>query len=350
MSAPPASPTVAELGVNVVFQDRSVPLFLRASATVADLRRAVHASAELGALTRGKRVRLIAAGRLLGDDVATLASLGLADGAHVHLAVSDLGGGSGGTPTQSQQQQSQTQALQQDLEPVPTAGFDRLRLVGLAGDEVTVLRSMFFPEVRPLLSSLPGLPNETEAARILRAEEIWMRSQTDDSEFALNLRPLLVARPSLWAQAPGLRGGFSGLYGGPGGLSRNEDLALHVNDAAAGGGAAGDGAAADEGATASDGTMASFFMGFLAGWTLGIFMLIFACSPSSSRRFKLGVLSGIACSSVVQLIRLSNRDAAAETADAAGSGGTAGSGGGGGQGADSGAWSGANKVADYFSR
>jgi hypothetical protein len=365
------------------------------AATVGDLRRAIVASRELGALTRGRRLRLIAGGRLLADDAAPLEAAGVRDGACGHCAVGGelppagaSAGGAAAAPAGSTASaafsSSSTAAAASSAaaaaaeEAEPTAGFDRLRVIGLAADEVAVLRILFFPEVRPLLSSLPGLPGESEAARILRAEELWMRSQPDDSEFALNLRPLLVARRSLWPQAAagagagagaaaggqfgvgggggagggGSGGAFGGGRGGGGnggGGERDEDdTALHV---AGGEGAPGGVQAAAAAAAAADGTISSFVFGFFAGWIFGALMLFFACAPNASRRFKLGVLSGIAMAAVSQMLRIADGgDAAAAAGGGGAAGGAAGGGGAAAGGGDTGSWAGANKLAEYIFR
>ena len=72
-------------------------------------------------------------------------------------------------------------------------------------------------------------------------------------------------------------------------------------------------------------------------------MLFFACAPNATRRFKLGVLSGIAMAAVSQMVRIADGD------DTAGAGGAGAGARGGGGGMDSGAWNGLNKLLAEFS-
>ena len=298
---------MSDIGLNLIVGDpisRSIPVILPSTSTVADIRRALLTNLPQ---IRGRRIRLIAAGRLLNDDRATFSSLNLIDGIHIHVAISEAtpqGAGpsstnnnnitnSGGSSLSSS---SSSSPMPSAPEPVPTSGFDRLRLIGLAGEEVEVLRQMFFPEVRPLLNTLPLLPNETEAARILRAEEIWMRSQPENSEFALNLRPILLMRRGTNGQfgnggLGGINQPWNGMVTSPAGVTylgnntNNDAVALHIND---------DDRRDDLQPNNPAGNYSSFICGFALGWTLGIFMLIMTfCSTSYSRQFRLGVLSGV---------------------------------------------------------
>jgi hypothetical protein len=140
---------------------------------------------------------------------------------------------------------------------------------------------------------------------------------------------------------------YEGVYaiGDPRDREREDgDVALHVGGE--GGGAPGQ--AAGAAAASSEGTMSSFVFGCFAGWVFGALMLFFACAPNASRRFKLGVLTGIALASVSQIMRIADGEDAAAAGAGSGAGGGAGAGAGGG--ADSGAWSGLNRLAEISFR
>jgi len=339
------TPVTSDIGLNLIVGDpisRSIPVILPSSSTVADIRRALLTNLPQ---IRGRRIRLIAAGRLLNDDRASFSSLNLVDGIHIHIAISEATPQGAGPSTSNSSTNNNGASSSTPSAPppdaVPTSGFDRLRLIGLAGEEVEVLRQMFFPEVRPLLNSLPPLPNETEAARILRAEEIWMRSQPENSEFALNLRPILLMRRGSAGQFGnnGITGVGPGLglgSAGPGranylGNSNSDEVALHVND---------DDRRDDLQPNNPAGNYSSFICGFAMGWTLGIFMLIMTfCSPSYSRQFRLGVFSGVLFQTMTRAMLLEEEASKKDDATGTGSGGTSSGGGN-----DSGSWTGTSQL------
>jgi hypothetical protein len=330
------------LTLHVVCQDRTAPLLITLPsplATLAEIRRLIVSSMPEA---RGKVVRLLASGRLLANDGATARELGLRDESYVHVALSDpptapavaagatappIGGPSTAPSLSSASHQG---AANEFFEAgFGARGFDRLRLLGLDDDDISALRHTFLPEV--LAGTLPRLERragESEAQRLLRAEEVWMRAQGENTDFAANLRPMLMAR----------RGAWPGAGAGPGGLPAG----------IGGGGGGGGGAGGDEHVPpppqAEEGTTSSFVFGFIMGWALGIIMLLFSIHPQASRRFKLGVMLGVAVN-VLAAVGWT----LLEPDDSSGSGGSAsGSGSGSGAGSltpivqDAGSWTGSN--------
>lgn len=78
---------------------------------------------------------------------------------------------------------------------VVVVGFDRLAALGLDADEIGVVRAQFLPDVtREMSAAVPLLPGEAETDRLRRMEDAWMRAQGPFSEFAMNLRPIVLAR------------------------------------------------------------------------------------------------------------------------------------------------------------
>lgn len=342
----------AELGLNIMAQERTFPFVISATATVRDLKNELVASGELqqtstsetgSARTRVHvlpfNIRLIAAGRVLADDSAKLTDLGLVDGSFVHVALRDLhraasaqnvAAGAAGRSSSGADVEQPIDGQAGPGRPHPFGGFDRLRLIGLSEEEVSVLRAQFLPEVQRLMPNYPLLPYETEARRLQRCEEIWMRQQGDDSDFAMNLRPLMMA-----ARANGLAGGSSssgrlgafppaGLYPGlginrPGGPDYHEEALLRA-------GAEAEGDAHGNGAGASvEGTPSQFYLGMVLGWVLGPFTLIIAFSPQATRKLKLGICTGVGVS-IFTAIALSLMDPNAGASASAGSSGGAGKG------------------------
>jgi hypothetical protein len=103
-----------------------------------------------------------------------------------------------------------------------------------------------------------------------------MRAQGENSDFAANIRPLVMSRRAAlggnWTS-----GGEADLHRAGGeGVGREQD-------------ADEDGAAAAN----SEGSMGTFVMGMVLGWALGILMLLLAVNPRVSRRFKQGLLVGV---------------------------------------------------------
>lgn len=74
-------------------------------------------------------------------------------------------------------------------------GFDRLAALGLDADEIAVVRAQFLPDVtREMSDIIPLQPGESERDRLRRMEDMWMRAQGPMSEFAMNLRPIILMR------------------------------------------------------------------------------------------------------------------------------------------------------------
>ena len=274
--------------------------------TVAALRAAIASSEELRGLEGLSTARLVVGGRLLADSSAQLASAGVVDGAHVLVALSGGGGGGGGGGLVAGTAAPAIPALQADAVRA-FRGFDRLRALGLDADGVALLRSQFLAEVIEADLARPrNLPGETEAERLLRNEvrfygerqracgrpssrtavalkwwrarvnyplshalchpyshyqDAWIVTQGDDSDFALNLRPLVANAGGNFAGAlGGVRGGELGIPDG----------------------------------TMQEGSMASLLFGFVIGYVLGFIAIFLTLSgPSTTRRFRVGIFVGI---------------------------------------------------------
>jgi hypothetical protein len=219
------------LAVTAVLAERRFPLNLRRDATVGALRAAVVSAASAPPTPptppgASLAARLIFAGRILLDDGAKLGDVGLTDGAFVHVSLTTSGRGAPPPISAASAAAAAAAAgpfggaaafgVAADGGPAPVSppvaaerrGFDRLAALGLADEEIAVLRTQFLPEVTRDFAALPRTsPDEPEASRLLRMEEAWLLSQRDDSDFALNLRPLLLARRAALGHALGVGGG-----------------------------------------------------------------------------------------------------------------------------------------------
>lgn len=146
-----------------------------------------------------------------------------------------------------------------------------------------MMRTLYLREVQQSFppSALPLEPGESEGHRMLRAEEAWMAQQSPlTSEFAANLRPLVVA----YHRAHGGQQGRGGLFGGPRGDHDEDDEE---------GGASGGGRRVNLLMTsAGEGTAGSAMMGFALGVLLGAAAMCWLCT-ATSRRFKQGITTGV---------------------------------------------------------
>lgn len=239
------------------------------SGTVSSLRAAITSSVE-GASSPHRSLRLIFAGRVLREDDTPLIDLNMTHGCSVHVVM--------GPPTVAHAAAAAVEEEAQDGQP--RLGFDRLRMVGLDDADVSVLRSTYLSAVVESMGpSMPLQPGESEEARIRRMEDAWIRSQPVDSEFALNLRPLLMQR-------------FREMHGGqaPPHAVLQEELDA-VRRARSSG---------DDGE--DQGNVSSLICGVIVGLVGGILMLIFLLHPRMSRRFKSGIVAGVMLSIMVSYL------------------------------------------------
>jgi hypothetical protein len=176
--------------------------------TVQQLRQALASGSPLSRSPGVASCRLITSGRLLSDASARLSSLGLLDGSAVHVVLGSSASAApaapGGAAPPGLAPPASLAALLGGggLPPPPPPppegapgpkGFNRLALVGLDEEGISLIRSLFLPEVlRDVAPLLPRGAGETEAARVLRMEDFWMGAQGDDSDFAVNLAPMLA--------------------------------------------------------------------------------------------------------------------------------------------------------------
>ena len=304
VGSPPSAGLPATLELFFAVGETRVPVTVPYNAKVGEVKALLRRDT-LAEQARGKMIRLIASGRILSDDTATLSSY-VTDGTVVHVLLTANSGSTGEMPPRVADVAGST------APPIPVAGFERLALLGLDAEEISNLRALYQPEVNRDFPAtrFPLLPGEDERARMQRCEDMWMRAQHPVlSEFALNLRPLLQQR------------GVN-VFGGTRLAGSRTPFSY---DAEAGG--AGDDDDAVEEVRVED--QSSFFCGAMVGLTLGFFALIlllwFSASSraASTRRLRLGILAGATLNLIFAALNASS-DAGGETND--GKGGDAGGG------------------------
>ena len=286
---------------------------------------------ELKQISENKRIRLIALGKLLSDESATLQSLGITNGTFIHVPLTELPASSSTSSTSSSaisnSQRASSSLLASssignnnpnqtsDIYRIPInstdsntnnnylMGFDRLQLIGLDTDDIAVLRSQFLSNVtRETLPQVQRLPDETEAHRLLRAEELWMRSQPEHSEFAANIRPVLLSRRGLLNNSSLLLSNNNmGVNRTPADYYEEAILHSRFRNAQSEPDGDNDGENGNSDTTTGnrwfsssiEGSNSAFLFGFFFAWILGIIMLLFAINPQASRKFKLGIMFGV---------------------------------------------------------
>jgi DUF2407 C-terminal domain/Ubiquitin family len=179
-----------------------------------------------------------------------------------------------------------------------STGFDRLHVLGLSEEDINVLRQTYLSNVVEAFppSVLPLLPGEEEANRLKRAEDEWMKTQSDASEFMLNLRPIIMRRNRFY------------LHPVTGRMMVRPRRRRNTNEEAGEEGEGGEDEEDEEAppwmarsssmlsANPSEGTLSNFLVGLMLGSFFGVIMLLFALNARSPRRFRLGLLLGIGLS------------------------------------------------------
>jgi len=219
----------------------------------------------------GKHIRLLWAGKLLGPDTAFLSTLKMPSNSWLHCVVSNA--------PQSAISQSES-SIQEEIkdEDFGGRGFDRLRAVGMTTDEIRAIRTTFSTQVDDYISSIESKEGESDLDRRLRAEEEWMDSQADTSEFSLNTRPsgsLLPYRFTVRSMR-----------------STSQFEVVPSGD--------------------NVGTARDFAWGFFMGFFLGFIMLFWLWERSVPERQKMGVIVGVTCQLSLNLFKRQYLSASAD--------------------------------------
>ena len=298
----PHTPGGAATGVSLLnffvnYREVRYPVVLSADATVGQLAEHLR-TGPLAEHARNRLLRLIAGGRILTAEDATLASCNVTDGTVVHCIASEMPrsvrGGAPGASTAGLGGGNGPDSVSIRMAAGSAGGFDRLALLGLDETEISALRLLYGGQVRGQFppTVLPALPGEPESARMTRAEDAWMRTQDPDaSEFALNLRPLVMARARAGLQNPNGDDMF-----GPSGM---------------------DGAAAGGRDASTSSAPAALMCGMVLGLVVGplalLATLMMRNNSAVGRSFKLGVFFG-AVVNLIYAFSVTTEAAAAATA------------------------------------
>lgn len=262
------------------------------------------------------RLRLIYSGREL-HGTGALSQAGIVSGTVIHaMATAAPAGASTGTPpsdtvshagSRSGAGASGHGSGEQDDDLLYTHGFGRFSSVGLDEEGVRALRANYYQQVSQLQSSMPRHDNETSNQYLVRSEEAWMARQGPLSEFGSNMRPMLIQLAA--AETSGQTGrqarlgpmGWVGQGGEDTGAGR-ADTELSEEDTRQ--------ARARE--------RAELLCGFVLGYFLGIFALLWVLFGSNSRAFRTGVLGGM-ISSLLMTILFQSADTNSSSSDSSSS-------------------------------
>ena len=299
---------------SVIYQEQRVSIDLPPTSTVAALKEAIRHSA-LASVVAGKLMRLISMGRILNDDSKSLADFRVQPGAVIHLVLSELSrtasSAANNNVAATAYIAAATGSAAASAPPVDPAvmpapylaprGFDRLALLGLGPDEISMMRGLYMREVEAAYppESFPLQPGEAEGSRLRRAEDLWMAQQNPlTSEFAANLRPLVLAHQRQMRRAGG--GAFPWLGTGTrGGRSNSEADDEEDEEGGNGGSRYGRGGMMMT-SSSSEGTVSSMIGGFCLGFLLGAASLCWLCTQTSAR-FKQGVIFGVSFNMALRL-------------------------------------------------
>lgn len=241
---------------------KPVTVRMRKDATIDTLRAYLSSTTLKKYMKEGERLRIITSGRMLGEGPKTLLECGLADGAFLHVAISQPPSARSrrGSMCSSNGENADVEDHLANQDPSTWRGFDSLRRVGFTSHDIAALRSTFRDAVREYTEQHAddddAPEGETEGERELRMETAWMREQGANSEFALNVVQVQVS-----SQNAGSTGGD---------VDSESSLA--------------DG---------GEGAISDLVCGTLLGLVMGPLMLLFIWERSLTRKLKLGILLGV---------------------------------------------------------
>lgn len=339
-----------ELQLTILAAENRHSVRVPSSTTIADLRRLLSEGC-LREVSVGKTLRLIAAGRVLSDDRSTLRDSRVSNNAVIHVAMTERPGfsaaaassgnllrtaaGSASTsvrssavgvaaPSAASTSTSNTAGsvavddVAVDVaEPGSQAsnrrGFDRLRSVGLNDEDISLLRLTYQASVIAEMGPVTPLePGETEASRLLRMEEAWMQRQDPFSEFAINVRPLILSRLGFPQGAAGSNGagddseGDDGPYPYPPHAHRGDPalgfaFGTRSPSSSRGSDDTPSSSSSSGGSDDDGGNFSSFLCGVALGSAVGFIMLLWLTSGAFSRKFRVGIVVGVCINLAITL-------------------------------------------------
>ena len=293
--------------ITVLCQERRFSIEVDKAWTLSLLKQRLKAGA-LADVTRGKLLRLIYGGRILSNDADTLERVGIKADSVLHVALFE----DRNAALQAQRQPEMHVVNLNESRDAPAApaagsdassdsdsgqpaapshnrrGFDRLRALGLTEEDVSVVRLTFLPDVQRDMAELALQPGETEAERLLRMEDEWMRQQDPFSAFSQNVRPVILSRLETQLALGRVRAAAAAANrdnGDDGEFDESEQHSGSSNNA-------------------NQGNFLHFMLGVLMGSWLGLFMIVWLMLPNVSRKFKTGLLLGLCITVVLDMLRL----------------------------------------------
>lgn len=221
-----------------------------------------------------KRLRMIFQGRMLEPATAVLKSFKVVHKGVVQCVVAP------------RREEAAAAAAALAAPPTTTTnarGFDRLINSGMTADEVAAIRTSFRPEVDMYQQRNRSSPGESSEAFRFRMEEEWMTQQGPASEFVMNVSAFL----SDGRENPGMvqRSALDIFLGSGSGASVSSSHAQNFDDPFMG---------------PPPGTTQDFFTGVLFGFFFGFLVLFCAWDRHVSYRHRLGLLTGVTLSIMIQ--------------------------------------------------
>lgn len=315
MTSPIASKDPArDVTLRIIVGEKTFNIAVPIMTTIARLKAIIMDSNELSPLERSKIPKFIHAGRILSQDQLTLISAGIKPESCVHVVLADPppGSGLGSIHPNNGDRNISLPGDSSESNADGLRGFDRLLILGLMEEDVSIIRGQFYADVRQSVV-VPSSWGLSESTRLLVMEEEWMNSQGPNSDFMLNMRSHIgnsdvaithgseinsiyeAYERAVRAQAISPRVEDQ-VYDIPMDIVDQyrdhrepmEHTAIHVDDLAA-----------PEPMSSGSDSVSSLIMGVLVGWMWSPLLFLFFLVPTS-RRFRLGMLMGLLMTIIVE--------------------------------------------------
>lgn len=305
---------VRNVSLRIIVGEKTFNISVPVMTTIARLKAIIMDAPELSPLEKSKIPKFIHAGRILSQDQLTLISAGVKSDSCVHVVLADPPPGSGlGSVQPISGDRSASQAAESsESHSEGLRGFDRLLILGLSEEDVSIIRGQFYADVRQSVV-VPSSWGLSETTRLLVMEEEWMNSQGPNSDFMLNMRSQIgnsdvtithgseinsiyeAYERAVRAQAipPRVEGQIYDIPMDTVNSYRDnreplDHTTIHVNDLAT-----------PEPTSSSSDSISSLIMGVLVGWMWSPLLFLFFLVPTS-RKFRLGMLMGLFMTIIVE--------------------------------------------------
>lgn len=294
-----------DVSLRIIVGEKTFNITVSVMTTIARLKSLIMDAPELSPLERSKVPKFIHAGRILSQDQLTLVSAGIKSDSCVHVVLADMMNGSSSNQTNGGDRNASQAGDSAESNSDGLRGFDRLLILGLSEEDVSILRGQFYADVRQTIV-VPSSWGLSETSRLSVMEEEWMNSQGPNSDFMLNMRSQIgnsdvtithgseinaiyeAYERAVRAQAipPRVEGQIYELPMEVVNRYRDnrephEHTTINMNDLSA-----------SEPSSSQSESISSLIMGVLVGWMWSPLLFLFFLVPTS-RKFRLGMLLGL---------------------------------------------------------